>query len=118
RGPAFFEAELRGRPGVARLAAMTGAPVVPVSLWGTERVWPRSSRVPNMVNVLRPPKIRVRVGEPLPLPDGIDELDGTELVMSSIFDLMPAEGKVDRTPSDAELARSYPPGGAPEGDDG
>ena len=31
---------LRGKTGTARLAAATGAPVVPVGLWGTEQVWP------------------------------------------------------------------------------
>lgn len=110
RGTDFFRAELKGKPGVARLAEMTGVPVTPISLWGTERVWPRSARLPNMVNVLRPPTVRIRVGEPLPLPAGIDEVDGTELVMSSIFDLMPLEGKQTREPSAAELARSQPPG--------
>ena len=44
RGPSFFDPELKGRWGAARLAAMTKAPVVPVGLWGTEKVWPRSSR--------------------------------------------------------------------------
>jgi len=119
RGPAFFDPILRGRTGVARLAEMTGTPVVPISLWGTEKVWPRSARLPNMVNILRPPKVRVRVGEALTLPKGIDPIDGTELVMSSIFDLMPAEGKVAREPSVEELARTYPPGhSAEDGDDG
>ena len=51
RGPAFFEPELKGRWGAAKLAALTKAPVVPVGLWGTEHVWPRSSRVPNVLNV-------------------------------------------------------------------
>ena len=118
RGRAFFEPELKGRPGVARLAALSGAPVVPLCLWGTERVWPRSARLPNMINIVRPPTVRVRVGEPLPLPAGISEVDGTELVMSSIYDLMPAEGKRLHEPTDAELARTYPPGVDPEDDDG
>ena len=48
RGEAFFDPVLVGQTGAARLAAETGAPVVPIGLWGTERVWPRSSRVPNM----------------------------------------------------------------------
>ena len=116
RGPAFFDPELSGRPGVARLAAMADVPVVPLCLWGTERVWPRSSRLPNIANVVRPPKVRVRVGEALPLPEGIDPVDGTELVMSSIYDLMPAEGKAPYEPSEAELARTYPPGVNPEDD--
>lgn len=31
----------RGRTGVARMALATGAPVVPVGIWGTQRRWPR-----------------------------------------------------------------------------
>ena len=37
RGPAFFDPELKGRWGAARLAALTRAPVIPIGLWGTER---------------------------------------------------------------------------------
>ena len=33
----------KGRWGAARLAQMTGAPIIPVGMWGTEKVWPRSS---------------------------------------------------------------------------
>ena len=40
RGPAFFDPELKGRWGAARLAALTKAPVIPIGLWGTEKVWP------------------------------------------------------------------------------
>src|SRR5690606_13515894 len=69
RGRDFFDPVLRGRHGAARLAASTGVPIVPVGLWGTEKVWPRSSRVPEAWNVLRPPTVSVRVGAPLdPLP--------------------------------------------------
>jgi 1-acyl-sn-glycerol-3-phosphate acyltransferase len=32
----------RGRTGVARVALGTGAPVVPVGIWGTQQRWPRS----------------------------------------------------------------------------
>jgi len=35
---------LRFHRGVARLALATGAPVVPVGLWGTQDRWPRSGR--------------------------------------------------------------------------
>lgn len=110
RGKAFFDPEMTGRPGVVRLQRMTGAPIVPISLWGTEHVWPRSARVPNMFSIVNPPKVRVRVGEALRLPDGIGLADGTELVMSSIFDLHPAEGKVAHDPTPEELARTFPPG--------
>src|SRR4029078_10621417 len=36
RGPAFFDPELKGRWGAARLAAMTRVAGIPVGLWGTE----------------------------------------------------------------------------------
>jgi len=121
RGRAFFDPRMVGRSGVARLQKMSGAPIVPVSLWGTENVWPRSARMPNMLNVVRPPTVRVRVGEALWLPEGISPADGVELVMSSIFDLHPPEGKVAHEPTPEELARTFPPGhdqttpGEPEG---
>lgn len=117
RGRRFFEPELVGRPGVARLHETTGAPIVPVGLWGTEKVWPRASRLPNMVNLLRPPTVRIRVGEALHLPAGIDPDDGTELVMSSVYDLLPDEAKQARDPTPAELARTYPPGAQPDDED-
>ena len=65
RGPAFFDPELKGRWGAARLAALTKAPVIPIGLWGTEKVWPRSSRLPNVLNVADPPQVTVRVGAPV-----------------------------------------------------
>ncbi|HQV57780.1 MAG TPA: HAD-IB family hydrolase, partial [Ilumatobacteraceae bacterium] len=43
RGVAFFDPVLQARHGAARLARVTGASIVPVGLWGTEKVWPRSS---------------------------------------------------------------------------
>ena len=48
RGPAFFDPVLKARWGAARLAKQTGAVVVPVGLWGTEKVWPRSSQIPKI----------------------------------------------------------------------
>ncbi len=63
RGPAFFDPELKGRWGAAKLAAMTKVPVIPVGLWGTEQVWPRSARLPNMLAVTDPPLVTIRVGD-------------------------------------------------------
>ena len=67
RGRSFFDPVLQGHTGTARLAAETGAPVVPIGLWGTERVWPRSSRVPNMTALPQPPRVTITVGQPLAL---------------------------------------------------
>lgn len=117
RGPAFFDPELQGRHGAARLAATTGVPIVPIGIWGTERVWPRSSRTPEMWNVLRPPRVTVRVGTPLlPFtPDDLDDLDGaTRRMMAAIADLLPPEAHEAHVPTEAELARTYPPGWTPD----
>ncbi len=108
RGPAFFRKPV-GRWGAARLAQLTGAPIIPVGLWGTERVWPRSSRVPNVLNLSSPPTVRVRVGEPVELKGRSLEAD-TKRLMAAIVALLPADAYSRRTPSVDELASTYPPG--------
>ncbi len=109
RGEAFFEPTLVGRTGAARLAAATGAPVVPVGLWGTEQVWPRSSRVPDIAGVRRPPTVVVRVGAPRWLAGNDAAADTTEL-MTAIADLLPPEARRPHRPSGEELSRTRPPG--------
>jgi putative phosphoserine phosphatase/1-acylglycerol-3-phosphate O-acyltransferase len=114
RGPAFFQ-KPKGRWGAARLAQMTGAPVIPVGLWGTEAVWPRSGRFPNMLNLTDPPTVQVRVGPPVHLVGRSLEAD-TKRIMAAIVDLLPAGAYRKRTPTPEELAATYPPGyvGDPE----
>ena len=115
RGPAFFEPELRGRWGAARLAGVTGAEVVPIGLWGTERVWPRSARFPDVANIVDPPPVRVRVGDPITVAGEDPDVD-TKTIMAAITDLLPDEARVRREPTPAELALTYPAGyaGDPE----
>jgi len=109
RGRKFFDPVLNGKTGTARLAAMTGAPVVPVGLWGTEAVWPRSSRLPNVTTILGSPKIVVRVGKPVSL--GLsDAVADTEAVMGAITSLLPDEARVAHEPTKEELSRTLPPG--------
>jgi putative phosphoserine phosphatase/1-acylglycerol-3-phosphate O-acyltransferase len=109
RGPAFFDPELKGRWGAARLAAQTRVPVIPVGLWGTEKVWPRSSRVPDVLNITDPPRITVTVGPEVPLryedPD-----EDTKAIMAAIVELLPPEAREHHEPTGEELARTYPPG--------
>ncbi len=117
RGPAFFEPTLKGRYGAIRLARDTGSPIVPMGLWGTEKAWPRSSRVPYVMNLADPPTITVTVGEPYRLPTGLsdDDLDAaTADLMARIVDLLPAEAREAREPTKAELALTYPGGDVPE----
>lgn len=108
RGPAFFEPELKGRWGAAKLAAMTKAPVIPLGLWGTEKVWPRNARLPNL-NPLNRPLVTVKAGPPVQLSYSDPDTD-TKAIMSAIVDLLPDEAKVKHDPTPEELARTYPPG--------
>jgi putative phosphoserine phosphatase/1-acylglycerol-3-phosphate O-acyltransferase len=114
RGHAFFDPVLKGKTGAARLAAATGAAVVPVAVWNTEAVWPRSSRLPNITNVLSPPTVRVRVGSPI---EGLSRgesrqsaIADTELIMAAIAALLPEEARLGRPPTEEELVRTYPKG--------
>ena len=108
RGEAFFDPDLVGRTGVARLAAATGAPVVPVGVWGTEHVWPRSSRVPDVTGVLHPPLVTVRVGPPVPL--GLtDAVADTATIMSAVVDLLPAGARERPEVTEDDLVRARPP---------
>ena len=109
RGRAFFDPLLKGKTGVARLAAITGAPVVPVGVWGTEHVWPRNARVPDFTGMWHPPLVRVRVGDPVPL-DLDDAVADTASVMGAIMALLPDEARGEHEPSAEELARTFPPG--------
>jgi putative phosphoserine phosphatase/1-acylglycerol-3-phosphate O-acyltransferase len=108
RGPAFFDPELKGRWGAARLAQATGAPVIPVGLWGTEKVWPRNRRLPRF-DLNERPVIRVRVGDPVALKHRSLEAD-TKRIMAALVDQLPPEAKVRHTPTAEELAATYPAG--------
>ncbi len=114
RGKAFFEPELQGRWGAAKLAAMSGAPVIPVGLWGTEKVWPRRAKLPNVTNLTSPPLVQSRVGPPV---DGLtgDDVDAdTKRIMAAIADLLPEEARTRRIPTEEELAATYPSGKVPD----
>jgi putative phosphoserine phosphatase/1-acylglycerol-3-phosphate O-acyltransferase len=112
RGRAFFDPHLVGRWGAARLAAELAAegrdvPVVPIGLWGTERVWARNRRIPDVTNVVHPPRVTVQVGPPVEL--GLaDASDDTEAIMEAIVDLLPVEGRRWREPTAEELAATLP----------
>jgi len=116
RGPAFFDPELKGRWGAARLAERAKVPVIPVGIWGTEKVWPRSARFPKVFGLSRP-NVSVAVGDPVALKYRSANKD-TERIMAAIANLLPAESRQLHTPTEAELARTYPPGysGNPDGE--
>lgn len=119
RGPAFFDPELKARWGAARLALASGTPVIPVGLWGTEKVWPRSARMPKL-DLISPKTVTVRVGPPVDLsafpigdpsaetPEILDEI--TRTIMAAIVQQLPVEATIRHTPTEEELAATYPPG--------
>jgi putative phosphoserine phosphatase/1-acylglycerol-3-phosphate O-acyltransferase len=109
RGRAFFDPELKGRWGAARLAAQSKVPVVPVGLWGTEKVWPRSERVPRIWNVTSPPTVRVRIGDPVELKLRSPNAD-TRRIMDAIAALLPPEAREPYDPTPDELALTFPAG--------
>lgn len=109
RGRAFYDPELRGRWGAAKLASATDAPIVPIGLWNTESVWPRSAKVPNLTNILDPPTVTVRVGKPFrPASDDPDE--ATAEIMDRIGALLPPEAREPYEPTAEEIARATPSG--------
>ncbi|MFZ4718583.1 MAG: HAD-IB family hydrolase [Ilumatobacteraceae bacterium] len=114
RGRAFYDPKLKGRWGAARLAAMSGAPVIPVGLWGTEKVWPRSARVPNVLNVVNPPLVTVTVGEPVSLNRKSADAD-TKKIMKAIMALLPPEARESREPTAEEIALAMPSGAKGDG---
>jgi putative phosphoserine phosphatase/1-acylglycerol-3-phosphate O-acyltransferase len=81
---------------------------VPIGLWGTDEVWARSARMPNMTAWGHPPMVTVRVGTPMEL-DHHDATADTETLMSAIADLLPDASRIQRIPTSEELARTQPP---------
>jgi putative phosphoserine phosphatase/1-acylglycerol-3-phosphate O-acyltransferase len=108
RGEAFFAPKLEGKTGAARLAAATGAPVIPVGIWGSEKVWPRSARLPNVTNVLSPPTVRIRVGPPVRGLTG-DAVADTARIMKAISAQLPPEARKAHKPTGDELRKTKPP---------
>ncbi len=109
RGRKFYDPVLKGKSGAARLAAMTGAPVIPFGLWGTEKVWPRSSPVPRLLNLTDPPTVRVRVGPPVALKRRSAAAD-TKRIMAAIVDCLPPEAREVREPTEEEIRLATPGG--------
>ena len=109
RGEAFFDPVLVGKTGTVRLAMAIGAPVVPIGLWGTEAVWPRSAKVPQLGSPLRPLPVRVRIGPPIRF-DRDDPTEATERLMAIITSLLPPQARVRYRPSADEIARAMPSG--------
>ncbi len=64
----------KGKAGIAYMASRTGAPIVPVAMWGQETFWKEVRR-------FRRPTIHIRVGKPLVLTATPKRAKGPELDM-------------------------------------
>ena len=80
------------RDGVAVLAQRTGAPIVPIGISGSQRVWPRGQKLPRPGG-----HVTIRVGLPFRLADEIPpdtdrraaKTMATNLIMERIAELLP-----------------------------
>ncbi len=114
----------RGKTGVARMAAASGAPVLPVAQWGAHAVLPYETPKHMLRSVLRAirhrPVVHVRFGTPVDLTGlsgtaGAQAMQATRLIMDGIHDtlipLRPGELEtphfVDRTRA-VDLTRVRP----------
>ena len=76
-------------PGAGFLARHAGVPVIPVAIWGTERVLPRGGRFPKRADV------HLRYGEPVTLPADASggraaNATAAQAVMDAIAAMLPA----------------------------
>ena len=85
--------------------------MIPVGLWGTEKVWARNRRLPRF-EMLDRPEVSVRVGPPVELKRRKATTD-TKRIMSAISALLPDEANKPYVPTPEELARTFPPGYRP-----
>lgn len=74
----------RGRTGIARLTLMTGAPVVPFAMLGTEKVQPTGSGMPRIA------RVTVRFGEPLDF-SRYEGMDRDRYVLRAVTDEVMSE---------------------------
>lgn len=112
RGLAFFDPQLKGRWGAARLAVASNATVIPIGLWGTEKVWPRNAKLPDVLNVSNPPLVSIKVGAPVELNRSGTSNDiveaNTRAIMEAISALLPPESRDQVTPTDEQLRATFP----------
>jgi 1-acyl-sn-glycerol-3-phosphate acyltransferase len=83
---------MKARTGVARLAIMTGAPVIPVAQWGPQKLWRYKEKYPRpfprkKVQILAGPPVDLSayVGEPMTA-EVLREV--TDLIMGRITELL------------------------------
>lgn len=107
----------RGKTGVARMAAASGAPVLPVAQWGTHAVLPYTAPERLLRSLLRAllrrPVVHVRFGTPVDLTGlsgtaGAQAMQATRLIMDGIHDtLVPLRTGEMQTPHFVDTTRIH-----------
>ena len=105
----------RGKTGVARMAARSGAPVLPVAQWGAHAVLPYEAPKHLLRSLLRAvrhrPVVHVRFGTPVDLSTvtgtpGAQAMQATRLIMDGIHDtLIPLRTGEMQTPHVVDHSR-------------
>lgn len=90
----------RGKPGVGRIAYLTGAPCYPVAVSGTFEAWPKGKKAPRLFS-----QIRVLVGEPRLYPKDPQKAANREACQRVADDLMSDLARL--------LGQAYDPATAP-----
>ena len=80
---------VRARPGLARLAIRSGAPLLPVGVGGLERFLPRDTTIPRPFK-----RVRVRFGEPFALDTPPDDADRHEAIAAATTEIMVRIGRL------------------------
>jgi 1-acyl-sn-glycerol-3-phosphate acyltransferase len=107
----------RGKTGVARMAAMSGAPVVPVAQWDTHRMLPYEAPAGLLKHLARAlwrrPVVQVRFGTPVDLSQlsgtaGAQAMHATRLIVESIDrTLLPLRAGEPETPRHVDTTRPH-----------
>jgi 1-acyl-sn-glycerol-3-phosphate acyltransferase len=95
--------------GVASLALRTGAPIVPIAIAGSNRVWPRGQKIPHPGG-----RVTLRVGRPFRaadvLPSDADRRSAkvrlTTVIMERIAELLPAAQRGAYATTEAPIVSS------------
>ncbi len=92
-------------PGAARLAQETGAPLVPVTQWGTQRVWAVGQRP----RLRRGRRVDLRFGPPLHVPAGVDPRTWTSRLGETLTAMLEElQQRPHHRPAVGEVAPWYP----------
>lgn len=94
---------MAAKTGAARVALTTGAPVIPIGQWGTEKIMPRGAKVPDLIHRHR---VHILAGPPVDLADLAGRADdpaalheATDRIMARITTLV-EELRGEKAPPD------------------